>query len=608
VLKVHSGDFKICAYKPSGWISGKEALAAVQGMVKETTSTLIEENMEKVKSETKEMISQVEKTVTTLQKAMESEQAKREKADEQINVLRQKVVSLTNSLDQKADASTVEQISKTVGMIQSTISIHKERTLSSEKEMTMIKQAMVTLFRRTQTKEKEVKHCKEVHEVHHVHHVHKVESTERITAVSKRVTQVEAAASAQISKLSSYITKVKAKLEADEAARLKSDASLRILQEQTMSLFEKVAANSDKVSALDAKITERIESLTSMLNEISIKMQVSEQSSKQDLSRMDKMLQSLVTELAAEESARMQGDTKMESAIMSRVQLLIEELVEVQNKNAALRISSKMECVCNTVTEMGVSKTKCTKDGKEVSPKNCNCATCGKDWKPSIASDGSSSSKGKAIDISGESSSSSSSSSKTQCKCEASFADGKFTEVCTQDGKEVPKSECPSIEGAPSLDDLLNKAKANGGTTSSSSSSTKTVGTGSSTSSTKSSSSSSSKCQCQSTFENGEFKEVCTKSGKEVPKSECPNMKAMGNADLEELMKGSGPQGSSPDSESWEDFVKKHPEAGENENEPSSLEDFEKLTKGCHCDTSPDGEKVCIQDGEIVPDCDGSES
>ena len=29
-IKIHSPDFKICAHKPSGWISGDEAAAAVQ--------------------------------------------------------------------------------------------------------------------------------------------------------------------------------------------------------------------------------------------------------------------------------------------------------------------------------------------------------------------------------------------------------------------------------------------------------------------------------------------------------------------------------------------------------------------------------------------------
>jgi len=526
----------------------QEALKSVQGMVKETTSSLIEESMEKVKDETTEMMNQVQKTVAVLQKAMESEQGKREKADEQINVLRQKVVSLTNSLDQKADASTVEQISKSVSMIQTVVRTQKESRSSSEKEMEIVKQAMVTLFKRTEAKEKEVKHTKEIHQVHHVHHTHRVASTTRITAVSKRVQQVEAAASAKISRLSTYITEVKAKLQSDEAARLKSDAVLNTLQEQTLALFKKVAVNSGKVESLDAKITERIESLSAMLSEISVKIQVSQQSSQQDLTRMDKMLQSLMAELSAEESAMKLGDTKMESAIMARVNLLMEELVAIQKKNAAAAVkSSASECVCNMVTENGVTKTKCVRDGKEVA----SCGVGG--WKPSgggSSSGGSSSSETKTI--SGGSSSSttggSSSSSSSSCHCQTSLTNGEFKEVCTKDGKEVPKSACPKIEGAPSLEDLMKK----GG----SSSSTETTIEG-------------------------------------------------GGSSLEDLMKKGGSSSSSTETtiegggSSLEDLLKKGGSG------TGSLDDLLKKSSksSCSCKTGTDGIKVCKQDGKIVPDC-----
>merc|ERR1719316_494880 len=171
-------------------------------------------------------------------------------------------------------------------MIQSTLRSEKEIRSSSEKEMVVIKQAMETIYQKTEKKEKEIKTIKEISKSHIVHHVHKVESSKRITAVSQKAMQVEAQAASQISKLSSHVSSVKAKLEVDEAARLKSNAALKILEEQAMALFKKCATTSDKMDALDAKITERIESLNAMLNEISIKMQVSEQSSKSDLSRM----------------------------------------------------------------------------------------------------------------------------------------------------------------------------------------------------------------------------------------------------------------------------------------------------------------------------------
>merc|ERR1719335_1303499 len=115
----------------------------------------------------------------------------------------------------------------------------------------MIKSAMVTLFKRTEKKEKEMKQVKEIHQTHQVHHVHKVESTTRITAVSKEFQKVEAQAMGQISKLSEYMKTVKKKVELDEAARLKSNAAVDSLQEQTMSLFKKVATQSDKMDELN---------------------------------------------------------------------------------------------------------------------------------------------------------------------------------------------------------------------------------------------------------------------------------------------------------------------------------------------------------------------
>merc|ERR1719379_1817781 len=118
----------------------------------------------------------------------------------------------------------------------------------------MIKQAMSTLFKKTESKNREIRRTKEVHQTHHVHHVHNVESTERVDAVKKRMQEAEADATAEITKLSKYITEVKSKLASDEAARLKSDADLTILQEQVLVLFKKVQTNTDKLNDLDAKI------------------------------------------------------------------------------------------------------------------------------------------------------------------------------------------------------------------------------------------------------------------------------------------------------------------------------------------------------------------
>merc|ERR1719161_1964393 len=291
-----------------------------------------------------------------------------------------------------------------------------------------------------------------------------------------------------------------------------------------MALFKKVASNSDKMDEVEAKITKRIESLSAMLSEITVKMEVSSASSEKDLVRMDKMLKSLLTELSAEQIARREGDATAESAIMSRVQVLIQELTAQQEMISAEE-SSKEEsskCVCNIVEENGVTTTKCVRDGEEV-------PSCGiEGWKPPPIGGGSSSSSSTSSKKTSSSSSSTSggTSSKSSCKCKTSIADGEVTTVCEKDGVEVPKSECGMSDdmGMENMEDLIKKAKGGeaSSSSSSSSSSTESSTTGGTTEKSSSSSSSSSKCSCEMKITNGDFTEVCHKDGTEVPKSECP--------------------------------------------------------------------------------------
>merc|ERR1719375_1148101 len=186
------------------------------------------------------MIGQVTSTVDVLQKRMDSEREKRTKADEQLSILQKKVTSLTAAMEQKADTSTVEKVSKTMGMIQSTIRSEKELRVGREKEVQIVK---------------------EKHQVHHIHHVVQVESEEKILKVSAQVTDLEEAASSDLAKLRADLKAANGKLAADEAARRESDAELKLLQEETMELFKKVASNSEKVAVLDATLTEKIDAL-----------------------------------------------------------------------------------------------------------------------------------------------------------------------------------------------------------------------------------------------------------------------------------------------------------------------------------------------------------
>eukprot|EP00746_Dinoflagellata_sp_MGD_P163261 gnl/MRDRNA2_/MRDRNA2_91207_c0_seq1.p1 gnl/MRDRNA2_/MRDRNA2_91207_c0~~gnl/MRDRNA2_/MRDRNA2_91207_c0_seq1.p1 ORF type:complete len:1299 (-),score=369.14 gnl/MRDRNA2_/MRDRNA2_91207_c0_seq1:44-3826(-) len=505
----------------------KAALGAVKGMVEETTETVLQENMAKVKGEAEVMISQVQKTIQTLNKAVDAESALRQKADAKIEALKKKVVELSNSLDQKADKKSVDTITQTVTHIQNSIRKEKEVRSSSEKEMSMVKQAMVSLYRRTEKASKEVKHTKEVKVVHTVHHEHKIKSTERVTAIANKVKQTEAQVTADITKLTSLTTQVKSTLAQDEQARLKSDANLKILEEETMELFEKISKNDNNINALEEEIQSRIMSLSEMLNDISVTMQVSQESSSKDLARMDKMLHSLLTDLSAEQTARRQGDSEAEASIMARVRVLIEEMVAAHEKSVteSKSSSSSSSCKCNSVTdENGVTTKKCIKDGEEV-------ASCGiEGWKPSIGSipqiasdSGTGGLPIPSVSVTKSSSSSSkSSSTSTKCECKMEFdaVAGDMKRSCTKDGQAVDESACPmpEITDLDNLDSLFKDAKK--------------VETS---------------CDCEVTMkDDGTLGKVCYKNGEEVKESDCPNSEAqsLGEPDnmpsLEDMMAGGG--------------------------------------------------------------------
>lgn len=337
-------------------------------------------------------------------------------------------------MEQKADASTVEKVTKTVVMIQETIRTEKEARVLREKETRMVKQAMVALIHRTAKFEKEVKVVKEVHDVHHVHHVVKVESQEKIMEVSTKVTEVENAAEAKITTLKLDLKKASAQLAADEAARKDSDAALKTLSLQTMELFKKVASNSEKVQHLDVQLTEKVDALAQSLSEAKVKLMVSAQASHGDTARIQSMLESLSADIAAEAAARKSGDTSMEKIVMGRVQLLIQQMVEVTNK--VTKSSSHTHCKCKSTSINGKSATVCTKDGKVVD--SCDEAMEGFDSKTITGESAGETSSDEEI----EALKSTAPPITTSCSCEMSFKNDKFEEICKKNGEVVPKSEC----------------------------------------------------------------------------------------------------------------------------------------------------------------------
>jgi len=140
------------------------------------------------------------------------------------------------------------------------------------------------------------------------------------------------------------------------------------------------------------------------------------------------------------------------------VKVLIGELSLAQEKAAAAAASSSSSshCKCHVVDDHGVKSTKCEKDGKEV-------PTCGVEgWDPTGDLD-LKDHTGKTVIAGGDDTLSSSSSS--VCQCSTQFENGEFTQKCTKDGKEVPRTACASVQGMEKadLEDMLEKMKGSGG-------------------------------------------------------------------------------------------------------------------------------------------------
>lgn len=337
--------------------SVKEALAKVQSMVTETTDKVMADEVELIRAETKEMMSNVEKTVVTMQKKIEAEKAMRSKADEQITKMQKTVEKLAKALDEKADAKTVEQVSKTLTMIQSTVVKEQVSRKDSEKQMTMIKQAMSVLFSRTQRKEKEVKIVREVQESHKIKKAYVKENTEKLLAAAEKVQKLQAKSTKEIKSVQADIQSVQSKLQAEAVERRKSDSTLLILKDRVQFVYKKLSMNSDKIEGLETKINERLSVLSKSLTDLSVKVTVSGQSSSQDLTRMDTMLQTLVQDLQKEEAARTQGDTAHQTEMLLRIESRLKNIITKEVSGASSEIS-KVVTEHTSVTKNGGTTTK----------------------------------------------------------------------------------------------------------------------------------------------------------------------------------------------------------------------------------------------------------
>merc|ERR1719235_1776796 len=130
----------------------------------------------------------------------------------------------------------------------------------------------------------------------------------------------------RVESVTSSLDKFNERLIKEEKAMIESKVAIETLTEQTQTLFKRTLENSQRINSIESAINEKLTSLTHEVSEVSIRLQASTQSSKSDLTRMDKMLQQLMTDLSAEITAREIGDTKAASATLAQVNTLLSEI------------------------------------------------------------------------------------------------------------------------------------------------------------------------------------------------------------------------------------------------------------------------------------------
>lgn len=450
----------------------KAALGEVANLVEKTTDKVVKIHMEKVKEETSTIVTEIKGSVTKLEDKLKEEQGKRQKSDKKIANLQNQVSVLSVQLEQKADDATLQKVEDMVSVLETQIRSEKRTRAKSEQEVILMREKMSKLEEKM-SKEKDVIE-------HYVTEVNMIETV--VTEIHQVETRVETnktqelmiqQALDEVTKVQTYINSINQKLLLDERQRLESEATLELLSKETRTLFQRVVQNTQRIENLEAQVSEKFEGLKRAVDEVSIRLQVSEQSSRQDLTRLDKLLQQLMQDLSAEVTARKVGDSQAEHTIMLRIQTLISELQMEMASRTTVTVSSRSggrsasssssRCTC-TIKIVNGDRTKvCKRDG-EVVPDCSRSST-------------SSSSRG------------SSSSSSSKCTCRTTIVAGEKTKVCKLNGEVVP--DC-------------------GSSSRSSSSSSR------SSSSRASSSSSKSSCTCKTVTVNGERTLVCKRNGEEV--------------------------------------------------------------------------------------------
>merc|ERR1719387_853847 len=122
----------------------------------------------------------------------------------------------------------------------------------------------------------------------------------------------------RIDKVDSFVRQFHERLLKEEKSMLESKVDIESLTSQTRTLFQRTLENAQRINTIEAEMNEKLTALKEEVSEVSVRLQASTQSSKSDLTRMDRMLQQLMSDLSAEVTSRKAGDTQAASATLAQ--------------------------------------------------------------------------------------------------------------------------------------------------------------------------------------------------------------------------------------------------------------------------------------------------
>merc|ERR1719399_58909 len=215
----------------------------------------------------------------------------------------------------------------------------KEERIRSEREMMLMKSQMSELYKKMISEKKVIERTYEEFHVIERHHHQIVTNEVRVVQDPAQKAAIQHTLD-KISSFEKYMKSFGHQISKAEAAQKASDELLSSLQKESKSLFLKSVENSQRITSLEGEIEAKFEELQSEVSKVSVQLQVSEQSSRGDLTRLDTLLQQVMHDLSSETNSRSLGDTQAKNTVMLRVQSLISEVKSMSESSHVQRSSS----------------------------------------------------------------------------------------------------------------------------------------------------------------------------------------------------------------------------------------------------------------------------